>query len=178
MLVGVRRASLLVLNPSVYPSYAALQSWLEEHACILSVATYGQQYVETLRDVVAPREVRAVPALSELRAVSPLRALWRIFTSVVNRYEFIAILCSGDEEARSGQTVYRILGEALLSDRIVLVGPTATTMWPGGRGGFDVKRFRELTALLSTVGLGLSMTIVVLAAIAVHEAVVKPRVRR
>lgn len=178
MPIGVGRASLLILNPSVYPSYAPLQRWLEEHTQIRSVATYGQQHADTLRDVLMPWEVRAIPALPELRTVSPPRALWQVFSSIVNRYEFIAILCSSDEEARSGHTVYRILGEALLSDRIVLVGPTVTTIWPGGRGGLGLRRMRELMTLMSAVGLGLCMTSVVLAAIALHEAVVKPRARR
>jgi len=159
-------------------SHPTLRRWIDEQAQLFSIAVYGREHTEAIQLLLAPRTVEAVPAWPELVASGPLRALWRSFTSLVNRYQFIVVLCATDEEAMTGHTAYRILGETLLSDRIVLIGPSVARMWPGGCGGFTVARVRELMILVATGGMGLFTTAVALIALSLQDALIRLRVLR
>jgi hypothetical protein len=103
---------------------------------------------------------------------------WWSFVPNVNHYEYILVLCATDEEVVTGHTVYRILGESLFSDHVVLLGPEAVRVWPGGRFLISLGRARELIALFAVAGMGLCMTAVSLVAVAVQEALVRVRLMR
>jgi hypothetical protein len=78
-----------------------------------------------------------------------------------------------DADATTGITVYRILGELLHSDRLVLLGPNVTREWPGGRRLITFKRARELTALAAAAAVAVATTAVALATVALQDVVMR-----
>jgi hypothetical protein len=137
---------------------------------------YGQEDVETLGSLLAPRGVEVVPPRPAVLASHPVQALWRSFASLVNRYEFVVVLCASDEEVCRGDTVYRVVGEALFSDHVVLIGPRLARAWPGGRRSLNLRGAREVMTLAGTCALGLSTAAVALAALALQETLIRLRV--
>jgi hypothetical protein len=170
--VAVRRVgSALLLCPTIQVSYDTLEQWLAEHAVIQSVVVHGQDKLAALNSVLPTHSVQTITAAKTNTWFSTLRS----FVSSVNHYEYILVLCATDEEVVTGHTVYRILGEALFSDHVVLIGPEAVRLWPGGRFLISPGRARELITLFAVAGMGLCMTAVSLAAVAVQEALVRVR---
>lgn len=165
-----RAGSILVIRPSIQTSYDCLKRWLEAHDERVSVAVLGQASAEQLARVLAPRVVYAVPRLGRLLESGAMPGRWWKVSLILNRYETVAVLCVGDGEVTTGYSAYRVLGELLFSDRVVLIGPTVTQAWPGGRGLFKPKRAREMATLALAVGIGVSTAAAVLAAIMAQEA--------
>jgi len=71
--------------------------------------------------------------------------------------------------------VYRIVGEALFSDHVVLIGPGLARAWPGGRRIVNLRSARALVTLAGTCVLGLSTAAVALAALAIQETLIRLR---
>ena len=172
------RATALILNPSLHVSYGTLQRWSEEQAEDFSIAVHGQEFAKTLGALLAPRTVQVVPLWPTARASRPLLAPWQSYASLIRRFGVIVVLCATDDEVTTGHTVYRILGEMLFSDRIVLIGPRLMRVWPDGHGVLSRKRARELITLVGMMGMGLGMTAVALAALALQEALSRMRLWR
>jgi hypothetical protein len=170
------RTGALILNASLHVSYGTLQRWIAERAEDVCIAVYGQEYVETLGSLLAPRGVEVVPRRPAVVASHPAQALWQSFAALVNRYDVIVVLCASDEEVTRGHTVYRIIAEALFSDHVLLIGPRLARAWPGGRRSLNLRGAREVMTLAGTCALGLSTATVALAALALQETLIRLRV--
>src|SRR5438105_14538352 len=104
---------------------------------------------------LTPRDVYAATGYAELSGLNPLYvACWSLVTEF-NQFDTILVLCFGDDEVLTGDTVYRLIGELLFGSRVVMIGPNATRAWPGGRGLLKAKRAREIVPLAATAGVGL-----------------------
>ena len=88
------------------------------------------------------------------------------------------VLCPDDEVARTGHTMYRLVGELLLSTRIVLIGPNIVQTWPGARGLVTPGRMRELAALCATAWVSLATTLAAFALIVLQDVLVRMRLVR
>jgi hypothetical protein len=170
--VVVRRAgSALLLCPTIQVSYDTLEQWLAEHAVIRSVVVHGQEKLAAISSLLPTHRVQTTSAAKTNTWITT----WRSFVSSVNHYEYILVLCAADEEVVTGHTVYRILGESLFSDYVVLLGPQTARVWPGGRFLISPGRARDLMTLFAVAGMGLCMTAISLVAVAVQEALVRVR---
>jgi len=159
-------------------SYGTLRRWIEGHREISSIVVYGQEDVKDLKALLAPQTVQGVPILLDQLTSRPLDVFQQGFSSLVGRFDTIIVLCAADGEVTTGQTVYRILAEAFLSHHIVLIGPSLTQVWPGGRHIASLRRVRELAILLVTGGMGLAMTVIVLMTVALQGALIRLRLLR
>ena len=168
----VRRAeSALLLCPTIQVSYDTLKQWLAEHVVIRSVAVHGQENLAAISSLLPTHRVQAITAAK----TNIWFTIWRSFVSGVNHYEYILALCATDDEVVTGHTVYRVLGASLFSDHVVLIGPGAVRVWPGGRFLISPRQARELITLVAVAGMGLCMTAISLVAVAVQEALVRVR---
>ncbi len=166
-------SGVLLLNSSMQMSYNTLRRWIESRTDISYVRVYEQQNVDTIRQWLAPRMVQAIAGHRDTIAS---RIVLNNFTLSFGQYKFIIVLCLNDEDVMTGRTVYRVLAEALLSADIVLVGPTAIRIWPGGRKTpFYPKRMRELLILGVTSTLGLGTAGIALTMVALQEVLVRRR---
>jgi hypothetical protein len=164
----------MLLCPTIQVSYDTLKQWLAEHAVIRSVAVHGQENLAAISSLLPTHRVQAITAAK----TKTWFTTWRSFVSCVNHYEYILALCATDDEVVTGHTVYRILGESLFSDHVVLIGPEAVRVWPGGRFLISPRRACELLTMFAVAGMALSMTAIALLAVAAQEALVRVRLIR
>lgn len=151
-----RATSAIILRPSTPTAYGHLRSWLAGKHGLSSLAVLGDDRSGRLAQAIAPWPLREVG--------------WRDFASAVNRFGTAIVLCVMDDEATAGATVYRLVGELLFSDRVVLLGPQASGEMPGGRGLARPRRLRELAALAGVAFVALSTTTVALTVILLQDA--------
>ncbi len=180
--------SVLILNPSTEVAYGSLYQWFEGRVASSPIAVYAPEVPDRLRLVLAPRSLRPVLSADEMdaRAAAQARSVvggssrspWRRYIGIAGRYRSIVVLCASDDEVTSGQTVYRIVAQALLSRSIVLVGPRATRTWPGGRGNVDPRRLRELAMIAGAGLLAAGTATIALTAVTLDDALARWSSRR
>lgn len=173
--IAASRSGALVLTPSTQVAYATLQRWCGEQDHLGPIDVFGSEseHVGTLGVLLAPKIVRSAP--STRLSAHPALALLQTYKKLVNRYTYVIVLCSTDEEVTTGQTVYRILGEALMSDRLTLVGPALVRVWPGGRTRGNWQRTREVGVLVITSSMGLITAAIALSLVVLQEVVARAR---
>lgn len=177
--------SVLILNASTEVAYGSLCRWFEGRSESSPIAVYAPDVPGRLRLALAPRPLRAALAVegrdaTRARSVAggPPRSAWRSYIAVAGRYQPIVVLCASDDEVTSGQTVYRIVAQALLSRSIVLVGPHTTRTWPGGRGNVDQRRLSELVTIAGAGLLGVGTAAIALTAVVLDDALARWSSRR
>jgi hypothetical protein len=173
-----RAGSAFILCPSIQVAYGALRDWLRDHSEIVSIKVHSPESFTYLNSIVAPLRVDAVSKPPHSQAFGPLRNLWQSSRVLVNRYSTVIVLCTTDDEATTGYTAFRILGELLLSDRIVLIGPSTARDWPGGRKLFTSTQVSEIATVAGAASIGLFTTAVMLAAVALQEVLMRTRIWR
>jgi len=172
-----RAGSAFILRPSIQVAHGALRNWLRDHSEIVSIEVHSSESFTHLNGIVAPLRVNAVSQPPHSQAFGPFRNLWQSSRVLVNRYGTVIVLCTTDDEAATGYTAFRILGELLLSDYIILIGPSTARDWPGGRKLFTSTRISEIATVAAVASIGLFTTAVMLTAVALQEILMKVRVR-
>jgi len=172
---GVRTRVALLLRPTIEPAYGTVRRWLADQPGISSITILDEGATDALHQVVAPRTVRVAPSIKRILVpIRPDQLLkgWRIFFTLFNHFGTIVVLCATDDDVVGGYTPYRLLAELLFGRRVVLIGPSVSKEWPGGRGLATLVRARELVALVSAALVGMGTTLVAFAAVGAQEAVV------
>ncbi len=168
----------MIVRPSFHVSYDTLKHWLDSHPEIKTVMVLGQDQAEQIKIVLLPRTVRSVLQTQRQQDSSVSSANWRSYLALVNRFANVIILCVSDEEVVEGYTVYRIISKFLLSDKIILIGPTVSKAWPGGHDFFTSENLREMAVLVAAAGLGLLTTAGAFAVIAFQEAIMRMGIQK
>jgi hypothetical protein len=185
-----RTRSVLILRPSLHTAHNSLERWLAEHPEVSSIAVLRKDDVAHLDGGPGSPLVHTVLLENISSSSRPLWAVWHGLLWLFQRYETVVILCADSREAISGLTVFRILrqepfsraiiilSKVLSSDKVILIGPGITQVFPGMYGLFKPKRVRGLIALVGAVAISLATTAVAIMVIAIQETLMQARVLR
>jgi hypothetical protein len=144
-------------------AFDSLRAWLASQLAVDHIATVGSDGFRSNSQVPA-QSTHSLPHYGLLFAF--------------NRFKTAVVLCVSDDEVETGSTLYRILGELVFSDHVILIGPSTMRVFPGGRGLLTRKRLGEFIALAGVIAAGLGVTIVAYAAMEAQDIYLRARSRQ